>query len=327
MVVSPKSNTDVDNATTEMRTLSELDWNFDKVPDDELVACCYWEYARESAFIRDLRKRCIQSWRAGGHRDERLSADLGKLHSIGPVIEVLARGFYFAPGDPHRIDMPRDAFVTNSFLAPWQDLPDAERDFRVGVLLGAGWYPATPFERADCHDVWDIAKQSKARWRKVFSEYHRVQREYPEASEVELTVQGKLQPFTGIPVSILREEGKEVTAVAINWARFTNDEIVGHFRKWLKANRPNSLRLRDGKGRNKARDWRVALERLAIMRLLHEFRLRDLSTECPKAWTLYGKRECYKERKRAGEMFHRLFPFLAKSERPLNWPTQGGRSR
>jgi hypothetical protein len=310
-----------------MQTFSEFDWNFDRVPDNELVACCLWEYARESGFIRDLRKRSIQSWQAGGQRDERLSSDLGKLHSIGPVIDVLARGFYFAPGDPHRIDMQRDAFVTNSFPAPWQALLVDERDFRVRVLLSAGWIPGVPFERADWLDAKDIAEQAEARWQEVFSEYDRVRREYPEASEVDLTTQGKLQPFTEIPVSILREEGKEVTAVAINWARFTNDEIVGHFRKWVKANRPKSLRLRDGKGRNKARDWRVALERLGMMRLLHRLRRREMAVKCPEAWKLYGKREWYKERKRAGETFHRLFPFLSKSERPLNWPTKGGRSR
>jgi hypothetical protein len=28
--------------------VSELDWNFDNVPDDELAACCLWEFARES---------------------------------------------------------------------------------------------------------------------------------------------------------------------------------------------------------------------------------------------------------------------------------------
>jgi hypothetical protein len=310
-----------------MPTLLESDWNFTAVPDKELVACCLWEYARESEFIWDLRQRCVQSWRAGGHRDERLSVDLGKLHSVGPTVEVLARGFYFAPGDPHRIDMQRNASVTNSFPAPWQSLPDDERDSRVRVLLGAGWYPATPFERADCHDVWDIAKQAKARWNKVMDAYHRVRAEDPETSEVELTAQGKLQPFTGIPVSILCEEGKEVTAIAINWARFTNDEIVGHFRKWVKANRPKDVHRPDGKGRNKARDWRVALERLGIMRLLHAWKLRDMPIKCPEAWKLYGKREWYKERKRAGEMFRRLFPFLAKSERPLGWQTQGGHSK
>jgi hypothetical protein len=43
--------------------LNEFDWNFDAVPDAELVACCYWEYARESAFIRELRQICIKCWR------------------------------------------------------------------------------------------------------------------------------------------------------------------------------------------------------------------------------------------------------------------------
>ena len=38
--------------------LSPFDWNFDNVPEKELAACCYWEYARESAFIRDVRRRC-----------------------------------------------------------------------------------------------------------------------------------------------------------------------------------------------------------------------------------------------------------------------------
>ena len=310
-----------------MQALQESEWNFDAVPDKQLFACCYWEYARESAFIRDVRQRSIQNWRAGGHRDERLFADLGKLHSIGPVVEVIARGFFFAPGDPHPIDTQRNASVTNSFPTPWQALPHDERDYRVRVLLSAGWTPGVPFERADWHDAKDIAKRAEARWEEIFSEYDRVRREYPDASEVQLVAQGKLQPFTGIPISILREEGKEVTAAAINWARFTNDEIARHFRKWVKANRPKSLRLRDGKGRNKARDWRVALERLGMMRLLHRLRRREMAAKCPEAWKLYGKREWYKERKRAREMFHRLFPFLTKSERPLSWPTKGGRSK
>jgi hypothetical protein len=51
----------------ESDNLSSDNWNFDKVPDNELVACCYWEYARESAFIRNVRQRCIQNWRSGDH--------------------------------------------------------------------------------------------------------------------------------------------------------------------------------------------------------------------------------------------------------------------
>ena len=38
--------------TLEMKTLPELEWNFDNVPDNELAAYYYWEYSRESTRIR-----------------------------------------------------------------------------------------------------------------------------------------------------------------------------------------------------------------------------------------------------------------------------------
>lgn len=307
--------------------LVELDWNFENVPDKELVACVLWEYARESAFIRDVRQRCIQNWNEGGGLDERLSADLSKIHGIGPFMEVLTRGVHCAPGERRISDMQRDTLVTNSFPAPWQTLPEDEREFRVRVLLSAGWYPATPFERAGTGDVRDIADQLEARWKEVYSEYYRVREAYPEESEVQLTAQGRLKPFQEFPVSILREEGKQVTAVAINWARFTNDEIVQWFRKWVKANRPKGVSRPDGKGRNKERDWRVALERLGMMRLLHRMTLGEIEAKFPKAWKFYEKREWYKERKRAGERFGGLFGCLDTTERPLCWVTKGGHSK
>jgi hypothetical protein len=73
---------------------SEWDWDFDKVPDGELVACCYWEYARESAFIRDVRQRCLQNWQAGGHWDQKLNTDMQRLQSIGYPCEVFIWGFF-----------------------------------------------------------------------------------------------------------------------------------------------------------------------------------------------------------------------------------------
>ena len=213
--------------------------------------------------------------------------------------------------------------MTNSFPAPWQDLATNERDFRVRVLLNAGWYPASPFERTDRHDAKEITEQAEAQWRKVFSEYDRVRREYPDASEVELTAQGKLQPFTGIPVSILREDGMEVTAVAINWARFTNDEIAGHFRKWLKANRPREIRGPNKQGRKLISD-RVKLERLAIMRLLHQCTVAELRSVCPNAWKRYNtsNRRWRKDVEKAHAHFREYFPFLGKSEFPRSWPSK-----
>lgn len=43
-------------------SLEEVDWNFDGVPDGELIACCYWEYARESKFIRERLQAYRKKW-------------------------------------------------------------------------------------------------------------------------------------------------------------------------------------------------------------------------------------------------------------------------
>ena len=297
------------------------DWNFDNVPDKELVACCVWEYARESTFIRELRRRCLENWRAGGASDEKLSADLGKLSNIGCAVEIITRGFYFAPNDPHRIDNPNPNPITNSFPQPWQTLPADERAFRVRVGLYAGWTPAVPFECADWLDAKEIAERAEACRKEIFSDYHRVQRENPGASEVELIEQGKLQPFPGIPVSLLGEHGKEVTVVAINWAHFTNDKIANYFRRWIKLNRPREIPVPSNQGRKRISD-RVKLERLAIMRLVHPFTLAELRTIRLDVWKRYNtpNRRWHKDVNKAHAHFRELFPFLSKDEFPRSWP-------
>jgi hypothetical protein len=112
--------------------LSPQDWNFDSVPDSELMACCYWEYARESTFIRELRRRSWEHWQplyAQGqwwnepeHKD--LKADLERVRSIGYPAEIFLRGIAcpadgvlpdappLQPGEVHRL--------TGSFPKPWQ---------------------------------------------------------------------------------------------------------------------------------------------------------------------------------------------------------------
>jgi hypothetical protein len=50
--------------------LAEADWNFDSIPDGQLKAGCYWEYARESAFIRNILLSYRDWFRAGGKWDD-----------------------------------------------------------------------------------------------------------------------------------------------------------------------------------------------------------------------------------------------------------------
>jgi hypothetical protein len=113
------------------------EWNFDKVPDGELVACCYWEYARESAFIRSVRDRCLQNHRAGDPCDQRLHADVQTIQSIGYPSEVFIRGFFFEPYVAYQCEHeklpnyrhPDAPPITGSFPKAWQELP----------MMGRAW--------------------------------------------------------------------------------------------------------------------------------------------------------------------------------------------
>ena len=314
-----------------MKMLSELDWNFDKVPDNELVACCYWEYARESAFIRDVRQRCIQNWRSGGHWDLQLHAGLQKVQSIGHPSNVIMRGIYFAPDDPHRIDKPDADPITNCFPQPWQSLNANERTFRSHIRSDRTAIPMLPFERAHWTDARDIAEWAESRTKEIFAKFNEVRHANPETSEATLIEQGKLQPFPDIASSLYWESGKEFTVVGINWGSFTNDEIANYIRRWVKVNRPQQFPVPSRKG-HKPGDWRANLTRLAVMRLLSQFpALQIVRQDCfPAVWETkqfsgrkWGDFTKWRDaRREAGQLFRNLFPFLPPDEKPISWERQ-----
>ncbi len=320
--------------------LINLDWNFDAVPDPELVACCYWEYARESAFICGLRKRTLEHWMPLFQKPrwwnepeaEDIRKDTEKIRSIGVAAHIFLHGFACPPDDVLPDALPlRSGEVhrlTGSFPKPWQLLTKEERAFRAyappkGIV---DFVQRMPFARGISLYAKDIVQALAARQRRCQRENERTRKENPKLTDDALKRMGKFHHADMNP-SVVYGRGSEHTVVEINWGLFTNEEIIQSFRKWVKANRPNEAPINDGKGRNKARDWRVALERLGMMRVLHHSTKGDIPEKSSEAWKLYGKREWYKERKRAGQMFHRLFPFLLKSDQPLSWPTKGGRSR
>jgi hypothetical protein len=65
-------------------------------------------------------------------------------------------------------------------------------------------------------------------------------------------------------------------------------------------------------------EYRVALERLGLMRLLHWHPPGDLPDLWPEAWEKYRrKQESFRREVRAASRFFRkLFPFLPAGERP-----------
>jgi GR25 family glycosyltransferase involved in LPS biosynthesis len=307
--------------------LKRDDWDFGDVPNQELIACCYWEYARESAFVRDLRERSWQHWKPlslkdrwwDAPEDKGIRADLLKVQSIGYPAEVFLRGISCPPDDvlpdapPLKPGEVRR--VTGSFPKPWQKLTKEERAYRSHIGSDA----LAPFERGDSMDAKDIRAWIEARRAETNAANDRVRRENRQKTEEALCREGKLH-FPTIQPSLHWASGKEVTVVGIQWARFTDGEIVKHFRGWVKLNRPANIPAPNAQGR-KMRDWRVALNRLGTMRVLHVHTFADY--HFPKAFKDHGEKQCYAARKGALKKFCELFPFLPKGEKPINWTTKG----
>ena len=125
--------------------------------------------------------------------------------------------------------------------------------------------------------------------------------------------------------------GRFVTALAIDFPRFTDGEIAAAFSRSVAENRPENLqrpqRVFPGprrKGR-KSIAHRVALERLGLMRLLHWHTPQELRDEMPVAWRTIARKErsFRREIRGASKFFRRLFPFLPKGERPSSEDRNG----
>jgi hypothetical protein len=304
--------------------MQDNEWSFDsdRVPDHEVIACCFWEYARESSFICDLRKRCLAHYQSGGAWDKQLNLDLEKLQSIGYSSEVFLRGF-FCPEEDVLPDAPirsnETPRLTGSFPNPWQTLTREEREFRAHIRTEVESISLVPFKRGISLDAKEITEWVSRQRQNRDVENERVRRENPNKSEGQLCAEGKLE-FSAIRPSLFWAGGKEVTVVQIEWATFTDEEIASCLRGWVKKNRPEQIPAPNRQGK-KLSDWRVALNRLGLMRVLHEFTFAD--HRFPKALKNRGEKHCYAARKCAAKKFRELFPFLPQSDKPRSWSTKG----
>lgn len=279
---------------------------------------------------------------AAGDRDEKLHKDLQRVQSIGHPAWMFLHGFFcppdgvlsdalpLRPGEVHRL--------TGSFPKPWQMLTKEEREYRAyvpprGVI---DCHEFVPLRRGHSLDAKDIVRTVTQQQRLAEAEREQVRREHPNWCEDALQQWGKLR-YPDIRASVVYTSGTEKTVVEINWGIFTNDEIVQEFRKWVKANRPQGVPKPDNKG-HKPGDWRAHLTRLATMRLLSRYTPKEIigtkratpSVECQpihSAKQFAGRKwgdstKWYDARREAGKLFHSLFPFLPKDEKPLSWERQ-----
>jgi hypothetical protein len=282
-----------------MNGIVDFDWNFEAVPDAELVACCYWEYARESAFLRDLKLRW-DAWGGCGRCPEDLARGINRIQQAPPHVFVRLQAI----------------LAEDKFPGPWQKLPKKHRrnliEFDLGLPL--------PFARGgDLSEAERALERAQRQIRKQHAAVQKVHEAWPGYGEGTLRRWGKWPKSKPLP-RVFWEEGYESLIVRIAWKAYTNEQIIESFRCWVKANRPKIFPVPSGKG-HKQLSQRVALERLGILRLLHRFSLHELRKQNPAAWKRYdnANRRWPKEAQRAVTEFARLFPKL-EIETPLSWP-------
>lgn len=314
--------------------LPREEWDFSAVPDEELIACCYWEYARESAFIRDVKRRCVnpgwlkltksELWKHCGY-------DLERIQSIGYPSEVFLAGFFFNEAEDRKPRKPDAPPITGSFPGPWQSLEKAERKSRACIQTFKGQCSIVPVRLA--HWCWaeDIARYCKKRAEEQHREFMEWERRYLRRDE-----KGNLSVTPGAVESPQHDpirpglfiSNAETLLVDIAWEEFTNDEIATYFRKWVKRARPPHKPAPSGKG-HKPGDWRAHLTRLGAMRLLAHFTPSQLTVgdKLPAVWESKQFRarkwrdetKWHDARREAGKVFRTLLPFLPPDEKPRSW--------
>jgi hypothetical protein len=308
--------------------LPRNEWNFDGIPDEQLVACCYWEYARESPSIRQAVKVAkIAQAQQGIPKPETEEREVFR-ETVNQ-----AYGLLFNTGFD-----PISFWVALPFPKAWQSVAKTKRQ---------EWAQACPkipkplkFPPFAVTGDLNIASALQSEAMKVHKERQAL---YLRLSQIDsgvanlkeaAEVRNKLSELAKHPpAALLRGAGGADHFIAqINWRDFTDNEIVASFEQWVKAkgNRPMPVTdepkgvrgLRGGRGHD-PQNWRASLERLGIMRLIHHHSFDELQAIVPVGWLnqekYIEKSKCKKEGQKAIRDFRGLFNFLSSEEKPRSW--------
>lgn len=279
------------------------EWDFRAVPDDELYPCQWWEYARESARIRAFYRPEDSDFFPSPGSDPELRDLHGNLiHPARRRVVNPARMQFLKLLREHALSV--NATVDHAHRAgleqapldqPWQRLPLGVRRAVVEELAPyfakMPWLTFLPFNR--CSDLRDTGLAG--------DDYR--------CAEFD------------------RETGIERFRAEIDWAGFTDWQIVEAFRRWVKENRPRGVGRADDRGRRKGAGLEAPLKAIGILRLLNTCPFTRIRERLPAAWKRYRTMDWPRARQQAGRTFRELFFFLPEGDHPLHWLTAGGRAK
>jgi hypothetical protein len=283
--------------------LQREDWDFCSVPDNEVYACQWWEYARESARIRAFYNPAgsdfFQSVGMAPERQRpnRTTKIEAHRHLVDPIRVQFARFLreYALPVNQTMQRAREHGIAAEALDYPWQCLPS---DLRRAVLEDLAPYSTKmpcltflPFNR--CSDLRDLG---------IADEDYRC---------------AQLDQQTGI----------ERFRAQVEWAEFTDSQIVEAFRVWVKENRPLGVGHSDQRGKRNSGGLDARLHWVGILRLMSAIPFTRAQTLRPDAWKRYRTMDWPRARQNAGRTFRHLFFFLPEIDRPMHWPTAGRRAK
>jgi len=319
----------IDDWWTEFGPDSPSNWNFDDVPDAEVIACCLWEYARESPTIRMAADIHWCHVRHIVHRQAYAENPPFKAEHDKEAENIQSRA------ERGRFDYDRffDDFWNTDFpfmaiyesvtkhvgdwADPWQRLPQQLRlQLSKQVPISTVLQPITPATVGELEQLW---LKNSGEVRDI-----RSRPRPPNDDSEDAALFNETEPFEHLSTEDGALNRGLTVGLTVDLSRFTDRELLQAFKEWLGANRPQKWKTprrffpnARQKGR-KSLEYRVGLERLGLMRLLHWHSPAELQTEIPKAWKAIGHKQEYfrREIREACKLFHKLFPFLPNAERP-----------
>lgn len=305
------------------------EWMFDDVSDVELIACCLWEYGRESHTLRlSSEKHWIAMrstwWKDDYAKDEKLKEWHDQkqkwieesLMEAGDTYSDFLERFWNT--DQGYIEIYDDLKKHGGSSAPaWQELTQVERERLVGNVGESNILrPVVPASVAELEKLWQANSAELVDIRS---------RNLPKNDDTE---DGALFEDSQAIEILPENEGEPVerisAALTFDFSRFTDREMLDALRDWLKNTRPRNWKRprrvfpnAPQRGR-KLGEYRVALERLGLMRLLNDNYPDELRKNYPEVWRrlcrddTHFRREC----KLACEFYRNLFPFLPEDDLP-----------
>jgi hypothetical protein len=306
--------------------LPRVEWDFDAIPREELLACCYWEYGRECISFLGYQLTQRKPMRMGNPDREKLLQQILNL--------IVAEGF-----DQEKFlerlsntDASYSEFIhflmhkITPLTRPWCKLPAAARaEFKKAAKETPAVFQ--PLRQAIVYELAHLWLENAGELKGALADGVLTETHEPECFRESRTISSACAGST-------EKRDHTLVAFAVDFHRFSNAAILAAAADWLRKNRPPNC-PEPRKNGKKLSDLRFDLKCLGVMRLLHRNTFEEIDMEMPEVWKssqFLGAKwrdanKWYDARRRASKTYHELFPFLDPKEKPYHWQTKGERRK